>query len=207
MFSKPQRQNSRAPAGGGRPAERDAARERAGQPRRQAVRPGGLRSGVGSTTRTSASSGSSCAAAASARCRSRRCSPASRSRGIIWYGGARVIADPRDAGASFVGLRSRPWCSLYEPFKKLVKTNYTIQQGIAGAERVFALSTSRPRSSTARARRRCAALREGIAFDDVWFEYEPGTPVLRDIDLRIPVGQGGRAGRHERRRQEHARPI
>ena len=33
---------------------------------------------------------------------------------------------------------------LYEPFKKLVRTNYTIQQGIAGAERVFELLDTAP---------------------------------------------------------------
>ena len=30
---------------------------------------------------------------------------------------------------------------------------------------------------------------QGIEFDGVWFEYEAGAPVLRDIDLRIPVGK------------------
>jgi ABC-type multidrug transport system fused ATPase/permease subunit len=31
-------------------------------------------------------------------------------------------------------------------------------------------------------------LRDAVTFEGVWFEYEPGTPVLRDVTLRIPVG-------------------
>jgi subfamily B ATP-binding cassette protein MsbA len=108
--------------------------------------------------------------------------------GIVWYGGARFIADPRAAGASFAAFLAAV-ILLFEPFKKLVKTNYTIQQGIAGAERVFALMdiqseiVDRPGAATVH------GLREGLAFENVWFEYEPGTPVLRDITLRIPTGK------------------
>src|SRR5262249_57165443 len=32
-------------------------------------------------------------------------------------------------------------------------------------------------------------VRDSIAFEDVWFEYEPGVPVLRGISLRIPAGK------------------
>src|SRR4030095_9837586 len=62
--------------------------------------------------------------------------------GIIWYGGARVISDPNAAGRLFAFLATVALLS--EPFKKLVRTNYTIQQGIAGAERVFGLLDQRP---------------------------------------------------------------
>jgi subfamily B ATP-binding cassette protein MsbA len=78
---------------------------------------------------------------------------------------------------------------LYEPFKKLVRTNYTIQQGLAGADRVFELLDThsrvvdRPGATTLR------AVRQAIEFHDVGFAYEPGEPVLRGINLRIPVGQ------------------
>jgi subfamily B ATP-binding cassette protein MsbA len=106
--------------------------------------------------------------------------------GIIWYGGASVMAGTRTQGSFFAFLATVAF--LFEPFKKLVRTNYTIQQGIAGAERVFALLdteaelTDRPDATV------LTGVREGIEFHDVWFEYEPARPVLRGIDLRIPVG-------------------
>src|SRR5262249_28759968 len=77
---------------------------------------------------------------------------------------------------------------LYQPFKKLVRTNYTIQQGIAGAERAFSLLDMKPTIVDRPGARVIDGVREGIEFHDVTFAYEPGTPVLRYIGLRIPVG-------------------
>jgi ATP-binding cassette, subfamily B, bacterial MsbA len=107
--------------------------------------------------------------------------------GIIWYGGASVIRGVRTPGDFFAFLVAV--FLLYEPFKKLVRTNYTIQQGLAGADRVFELLDTVP---AVRERPDAVALhgvRDGIEFHDVGFAYEPGEPVLRRIDLRIPVGQ------------------
>jgi subfamily B ATP-binding cassette protein MsbA len=107
--------------------------------------------------------------------------------GIIWYGGASVMAGTRTQGSFFAFLATVAF--LFEPFKKLVRTNYTIQQGIAGAERIFALLDvelhvqDRPNALALR------GVRQGVEFHDVWFEYEPGKPVLRGIDLRIPAGR------------------
>jgi subfamily B ATP-binding cassette protein MsbA len=61
---------------------------------------------------------------------------------IVWYGGSSVIAGTRtlpDLGAFVLAI-----LLLYEPFKKLVRTNNTIQQGLAGAERVFELLDTVP---------------------------------------------------------------
>ncbi len=106
--------------------------------------------------------------------------------GIIWYGGASVMAGTRTQGSFFAFLATVAF--LFEPFKKLVRTNYTIQQGIAGAERVFTLLDTHPQVRERPDARRLREVREGIVFDDVWFEYEPGQPVLRGIDLAIPTG-------------------
>jgi ATP-binding cassette, subfamily B, bacterial MsbA len=107
--------------------------------------------------------------------------------GIIWYGGARVIADRNAAGSFFAFLATV--ALLFEPFKKLVRTNYTIQQGIAGAERVFGLLDRTPQIVDRPGAVELRGIGQGIEFDGVWFEYEAGAPVLRDIDLRIPVGK------------------
>lgn len=107
--------------------------------------------------------------------------------GILWYGGASVIAGTRTQGA-FVGFLVTV-VLLYEPFKKLVRTNYTIQQGLAGAERVFGLLDTRPTIVDRPGARPLRGVSRGIAFERVTFAYEPGRPVLRDIDLHIPAGQ------------------
>jgi len=107
--------------------------------------------------------------------------------GIIYYGGASVIAGTRTPGSFFAFIATAAF--LFEPFKKLVRTNYTIQQGIAGAERVFALIDTPSHVVDRPNAIELPGIRQGIEFHDVWFEYEPGTPVLRGIDLRIPAGK------------------
>src|SRR5205823_9234380 len=107
--------------------------------------------------------------------------------GIIYYGGASVIAGTRTQGA-FIGFVITLFL-LYEPFKRLVRTNYAIQQGLAGADRVFELLDTRPQVVDRPAARVLRAVRDGIAFEDVSFAYEPCEPVLRHIDLRIRVGE------------------
>jgi subfamily B ATP-binding cassette protein MsbA len=105
---------------------------------------------------------------------------------VLYFGGHSVIEGTRSLGTftAFVGSV----VLMYEPFKKLVRTNYTILQGMAGADRIFALLdvhseiTDRPGATV------LEGVREGVRFEGVSFEYELGRPVLRDIDLDIPAG-------------------
>src|SRR5205823_1334651 len=125
--------------------------------------------------------------------------------GIIYYGGASVIAGTRTQGA-FIGFVITLFL-LYEPFKRLVRTNYAIQQGLAGADRVFELLDTRPQvvdRPAARVFRLVArrpqvvgppagrvrrAVRDGIAVEDVSFAYAPGEPLRRHIDRRSGGGE------------------
>jgi ATP-binding cassette, subfamily B, bacterial MsbA len=107
--------------------------------------------------------------------------------GIIWYGGASVMAGTRTQG-SFFGFIITV-VLLYEPFKKLVRTNYTIQQGMAGAERVFALLDTQSQVTNRPNAVALSGVRRGIVLEDVEFEYDPGEPVLHDVSLTIGAGE------------------
>jgi subfamily B ATP-binding cassette protein MsbA len=107
--------------------------------------------------------------------------------GIVWYGGSSVIAGARTQGAFFSFVIAL--FLLYEPFKRLVKTVYTIQTGLAGADRVFEFLDTPARVVDRPGATQLVGMRQGIEFHDVTFEYESGNPVLRNIDLRIPAGQ------------------
>jgi len=107
--------------------------------------------------------------------------------GIIWYGGHSVISGARTQGA-FIGFIITLFL-LYEPFKRLVRTNYTIQQGLAGAERVFELMDTRPGVAERLGAVVLTGVRQGIEFHDVTFAYDGGAPVLCHIDLRVPAGR------------------
>jgi len=107
--------------------------------------------------------------------------------GIIWLAGSSVINGTRTQGA-FIGFVITLFL-LYEPFKKLVRTNYTIQQGLAGAERVFELLDTEPEVVDRPGATALRGVHRAIEFHNVSFAYEPGEPVLRRVSLRIPVGQ------------------
>ena len=107
--------------------------------------------------------------------------------GIIWYGGSSVIAGTRTQG-SFIAFVITLFL-LYDPFKKLVRTNYTVQQGLAGADRVFAMLDTVPQVADRPGARELQGVGRGIEFHDVGFAYEPGVPVLRHVDLTIPAGK------------------
>jgi subfamily B ATP-binding cassette protein MsbA len=106
---------------------------------------------------------------------------------IVWAGGGSVLSGSRTAG-SFMAFATS-LILLYDPFKKLVKANNTIQQGLAGAERVFAVLDTAPQVVERPGALELEGVRDGIAFEDVSFAYDQGEQVLRHVDLLIPVGQ------------------
>jgi subfamily B ATP-binding cassette protein MsbA len=106
--------------------------------------------------------------------------------GVVWYGGNSVIAGGRSQG-SFLAFLTAMFL-LYEPFKRLTKANATIQQGVAGAERVFDLLDTQPEVVDRPGARALTAMRRGIVFEGVGFRY--GTePVLKDVTLKIQAGE------------------
>jgi len=106
--------------------------------------------------------------------------------GVLWYGGTSVatgVRTPGDLMAFMVAL-----LLLYEPFKRLVRTNYTIQQGLAGADRVFEVLDMKPKIFDRPGAVELTTVQQGITIEDVSFAYDPGEFVLRHIDLAIPKG-------------------
>ena len=140
----------------------------------------------------------------SARCRSPRCSPASRSPASSGTAAPASSPATRTQGSFFAFLTAL--FLLYEPFKRLVRTNYTIQQGLAGAERVFELLDTRAaRRRPARRARRSRGVARGHRVRRRELRLRAGRAGAARHRPAHPGRAGGGAGRHERRRQEHAR--
>ena len=105
---------------------------------------------------------------------------------VIWYGGSKVIAGTSTPGTffSFMGAV----LMLYGPVKKLSKLNNTVQQGLAGVDRVFDILEQ---GSDIRDPLNPLAIPPGphrIAFRDVWFRYD-AKPILRGITLDVGPGE------------------
>ena len=105
---------------------------------------------------------------------------------IIFYGGYQVIHGQSTPGTFFSFLTAL--IMLYEPVKRLTNVNNTIQQGIAGAQRVFAIIDLVPEIRNLPGATPLPRISREIEIRDVTFRYEEA-PVLRKIDLRIRTGE------------------
>ena len=107
---------------------------------------------------------------------------------IVWYGGSQVLEGTMTPGAFFSFTAAL--AMLYEPFKSLNGAMMTMQNALAGAERVFGLLDSPellPESGGTRIPER--PFRE-LTFDHVTFAYVEGDPpALRDASLTIRAGE------------------
>ena len=105
---------------------------------------------------------------------------------VIIYGGFRVIGQQTDPGAFFSFLTAL--LLAYEPMKKLAMLNANLQEGLAGAQRLFDLLDVEPGIHEKPAARPLSVSAGRIRLEDVRFAYEPGRPALNGITMEVPAG-------------------
>ena len=107
---------------------------------------------------------------------------------IIWYGGYLVIHGTMTPGAFFSFLAAM--FMAYTPIRRLAGANNTVQQALAGAERVFAVLDMETEQARDHGRRELPAISRTLEFMGVTFQYE-GTdrPALAGIDLTVRAGE------------------
>ena len=105
---------------------------------------------------------------------------------IIFYGGYQVIAGTTTPGTFFSFMAALMLA--YQPLKSLANLNTALQEGLAAAERIFALMDTEP---TIVDRPGAGALRVSrgeVRFEGVSFAYAEGAPALEHVDLEAPAG-------------------
>lgn len=105
---------------------------------------------------------------------------------VFWYGGFSVTSGGRTQGEFMAFLMAM--FLLYQPFKALAKTYTVIQQGIAGAERVFEVLDSESEIQNRPHARPAPAFSDAIEFHNVSFGYARKL-VLKNINLKIRRGE------------------
>ncbi len=107
---------------------------------------------------------------------------------VIWYGGSQVIAEKSTPGEFFSFMTAL--VMLYDPFKSISQANNTIQQAMAGAERVFEILDSKELQEETGGTKVYTPPFSSLSFRSVSFNY-PGTlePALKDINLEIKAGE------------------
>jgi subfamily B ATP-binding cassette protein MsbA len=105
---------------------------------------------------------------------------------IVLYGGYEVLRGSSTPGNFFSFLTAL--IMLYEPVKRLTNVNNTIQQGVAGAERVFGIIDTVPDIRNEPDAIDLPKISQGIDIENVTFCYDE-TPVLKNINLSIRAGE------------------
>lgn len=105
---------------------------------------------------------------------------------VVWYGGWSVIAGGRSQG-EFMAFMAAMFL-MYQPFKSLTKTYTLVQQGIAGAERVFEILDQRTEVTEKEDARPAQPFRDAIVFHNVDFSYGEKR-VLNNINLTVRAGE------------------
>ncbi len=79
--------------------------------------------------------------------------------------------------------------SLYAPINTIVQSYSHAAESVAGLHRVFQILDVRPDVQDAPHPRPLSSARGRITLEKVWFGYEPGRPILRDLSLQIAPGE------------------
>jgi subfamily B ATP-binding cassette protein MsbA len=74
------------------------------------------------------------------------------------------------------------------PLIQLASIGTQVSEAFAGLDRIRELREIPTEDEEDASRRHIGAVRGEVVFDDVWFEYNPGVPVLRGISFRAPAG-------------------
>lgn len=78
---------------------------------------------------------------------------------------------------------------LYKPVKTMGNTLTTLQTLFVALGRTFELFDMQPEIKDKEGAATLEHVKEGVAFDNVSFEYEEGVPVLKNINFNVKVGE------------------
>ena len=106
---------------------------------------------------------------------------------IIIFGGSMVLRNDLDVGvlvafALYIQL-------FFNPIRSLTMQYSQLQRAVTAAQHIFEILDREPQIVDAPTAVELPGLRGDVVFDNVSFSYNPDTPVLRNVDLRIGAGE------------------
>lgn len=109
---------------------------------------------------------------------------------VLWFGGSLILSGTAGIDAPGFIYYMIIFYSIINPAKELSKATYSIQKGMASMQRIDKiLKAENSITDPAAPRPLPQASTAGLQFDHVCFSYNPGMPVLRDIELEVPAGR------------------
>jgi ATP-binding cassette subfamily B protein/subfamily B ATP-binding cassette protein MsbA len=107
--------------------------------------------------------------------------------GIFWLGGEEGMAGRVTVGSLLVFLSYLN--SLYQPLHDISYSNATVTEAAGSARRVLEVLDAPLEVVDAPGAVRLGRVAGRVVFEDVWFGYEPGRPVLRGVSFEARPGE------------------
>ncbi len=106
---------------------------------------------------------------------------------LVWFGGGSIIDSTLTFGVVYAFIQYIQL--LFQPINDVTQNYSILQSAMAASERLFALLDRPMELVDDPAPKALPAGRGKVAFDHVWFAYEPPNWVLRDVSFAIEPGQ------------------
>ena len=106
---------------------------------------------------------------------------------VIWYGGGQVVKNLLTLGTlvAFIQYIEK----FFHPISDLSEKLGIVQEAISASERIFGLLNIKPAITSPKKPKKFSRLKGNIKFDRVWFSYNEGDFVLKDISFELQSGQ------------------
>jgi len=105
---------------------------------------------------------------------------------VIFYGGLQVI-DGRTTPGTFFSFITALLLA-FQPMRSISTLNAALQEGLAAAERIFALLDVRPDVLDAPDAKPLALAGGSVTFENVSFAYKDGTAAISGMSFAVPAG-------------------
>ena len=105
---------------------------------------------------------------------------------IVFYGGSQVIAGETTPGTFFSFIAAMLFA--YQPMKSLANLNSVLQEGLAAAQRIFALMDVEPEIVDSAGAAPLEIARGEVRFERVTFRYGPGRRALHEVSFSVRSG-------------------
>ncbi len=106
---------------------------------------------------------------------------------VIWLGSYLIVTHQITAG-NFVSFITA-LIMLYNPIKSIGNNYNAVQLSLIAMEHVFKLLEDTPKITDKPEAKPLQKIKKDIVYKDVCFEYRPGKPILKNVNLDIKIGQ------------------
>jgi len=107
--------------------------------------------------------------------------------GVLWASGTLIVNGTIKPGAfvAFTGAL----IALYTPLKQIGNNFVDVQKSFLAIERVFEIFSIQPKIKDRSGAVEISGVKKQIKFENVSFEYAPGKPVLKNINMSARIGE------------------